>query len=572
MGSKPRAQSRTVLQRLFGTGDANDAPIEVLAIKLRATEAERVGRSFSKGILAASLLRNVMGTLKADLEASGFELVETHISWIFLGAEEVFKVKRPVDLGFLDFTTLGRRRAACDAELQLNRRLASNVYLDVVPVTVDASGVHQIAGEGATVDWAVRMRRLAIESRADVLLQGGLLTPKHIDALAALIARFHEGARCDAETSKHGDVATIRKNIEENFEQTRESIGDYLTPEQAREIEAWQVQTLSNDAPFIARTAAARVRDGHGDLRLEHVYFEFDGSISIIDCIEFNDRFRYGDVCADIAFLSMDLAWHGRVDLAERFLARYARESNDYELYSVVNFYESYRAFVRGKVASLLASDTEASPETRGRARQEARRYFVLSLAFERPPLVPPRVVAVGGMIAAGKSRTSATIGDLLAAPLLSSDRTRKQLMDREPTEPLPGGAWSGAYSARATEEVYGELFRLSDIVLSSGRPVVIDASFRTLAMREAARRLANRHGVPFMLVECSAPRALILDRLAAREDGGPHESDARTELLGEFEKHFEPIDELQPPEYLRLDTSRSVDDTRSLLEAVFGG
>ncbi len=572
MGSKPRAQSRTVLRWLFGTGDANDAPIEVLAIELRATGAERVGRSLSKGILAASLLRNVMGTLKADLEASGFELVETHISWVFLGTEEVFKVKRPVDLGFLDFTTLERRRAACDAELRLNRRLASNVYLDVVPVTVDASGVHQIAGEGATVDWAVRMRRLAIEGRADELLRRGLLTPKHIDTLAVLIARFHDGARCDAETSKHGDVRTIRKNIEENFEQTRSSIGDYLTPEQAREIEAWQVQTLRNDAPFVARTAAARVRDGHGDLRLEHVYFASDGSISIIDCIEFNERFRYGDVCADIAFLSMDLAWHGRVDLAERFLARYARESKDYELYSVVNFYESYRAFVRGKVASLLASDTEASPEARERARQEARRYFVLSLAFERPPLVPPRVVAVGGMIAAGKSRTSATIGDLLAAPVLSSDRTRKQLVDRKPTERLPGGAWSGAYSARATEAVYGELLRLADIVLSSGRPVVIDASFRTGAMREAARRLANRHGVPFMLVECRAPRALILDRLAARESGGTHESDARTDLLEEFEKHFEPIDELQPSEYVQLDTSRSVDETRRLLEAAFGG
>ncbi|MGB5265627.1 MAG: AAA family ATPase [Polyangiales bacterium] len=512
-----------------------------------------------------------MGKLKADLEASGFELVETHISWVFLGPEEVFKVKRPVDLGFLDFTTLEKRRAACDAELRLNRRLAPNVYLDVVPITIDASGLHRIAGEGATVDWAVRMRRLAIESRADELLRADLLTPKHIDALAAEIARFHESARCDAETSKHGDVHAIRRNVEENFEQTRDSIADYLTPEEAREIEAWQVQALRNDAPFTARTAAGRVRDGHGDLRLEHVYFESDRSISIIDCIEFNDRFRYADVCADIAFLSMDLAWHGRVDLAERFLARYARESNDYELYSVVNFYESYRAFVRGKVASLLAADVEASTEARERARREARRYFVLALAFERPPLALPRLIAVGGMIAAGKTRCSATIGDFLAAPVLSSDRTRKRLMDRKPTEPLPGAAWSGAYSPRATEAVYRELLRLADMVLSSGRPVVVDASFRTAAMREAARGLAQQHEVPFMLVECRAPRAMILDRLAARETGGPHESDARTDLLDEFEKRFEPIDELPPSEHLRLDTSQSVDEIRGLLEATFG-
>ena len=531
-----------------------------------------MGDSFALAILAPLLDPDAMGKLKTDLAASGFELIETHISWVFLGAKEVFKVKRPVDLGFLDFTTLEKRRAACESELLLNRRLAPDVYLNLVPITADASGVHRIAGQGPVVDWAVRMRRLACESRADALLQAGLLTPTQIDLLAAHIARFHERARCDGETSKHGDIEVIRQNVQENFEQTRGSIADYLSPEQAREIEAWQVETLRNEAPFVARAAAARIRDGHGDLRLEHVYFEADGSISIIDCIEFNDRFRYGDVCADIAFLSMDLAWHGRVDLAERFLARYAQESNDYELYSVVNFYESYRAFVRGKVASLLATDSEASPEARERAGREARRYFLLALAFERPPLVPPKVVAVGGMIASGKSQTASTIGDLLAAPVLGSDRTRKQLLGRKATEPLAGGTWSGAYSESATEAVYAELWRLADIVLASGRPVVIDASFRAAQMRDAARSLAARHGVPFMLVECTAPRELIWKRLAARESAGAHESDARTDLLEEFERHFEPLDELQPSEHIRVETSRPADEIRNLLEQTFGG
>jgi hypothetical protein len=531
-----------------------------------------MGARSSIGILINSLRWNLMGKLKADLEAAGFELIETHISWVFLTAEEVFKVKRPVDLGFLDFTSLGKRREACDSELRLNRRLAPEVYLDVVPITVDTSGVHRIAGPGEVVDWAVRMRRLPVERRADELLQAGLLTPKHVDALAVHIARFHDDAHCDAETSRHGDVAAIRRNVQENFEQTRRSIEDYLSADQAREIEAWQLETLGDEAPFVARTDAARIRDGHGDLRLEHVYFGTDESISIIDCIEFNDRFRYGDVCADIAFLSMDLAWHGRVDLAERFLAHYARESNDYELYSVVNFYESYRAFVRGKVASLLAEDTEASPEARERARREARRYFILALAFERPPLVPPRVVAVGGMIASGKSETAATIGDLLAAPVLGSDRTRKQLMGRKPTDPLAGGAWSGAYSPSATDAVYGELFRLADIVLLSGRPIVIDASFRTAAMRDAARSLAAQHGVPFVLVECCTPPDLIGQRLAARESSGAHESDARTDLFEEFKKHFEPIEELPPAEHLLLDTSRPRDENRRLLKETFEG
>jgi aminoglycoside phosphotransferase family enzyme/predicted kinase len=511
-----------------------------------------------------------MGMLKADLEAAGFELIETHISWVFLGEAEVFKVKRAVDVGFLDFTTLEKRREACDAEVRLNRRLAPGVYIGVVPITIGAAGVHEIAGQGAIVEWAVHMRRLALERRADELLKAGLLEPTHIDELAAHIARFHEAARRNATISQHGSVATIRRNVKENFAQTRGSISDYLSTQQAHEIEAWQLRVLGDEDVFTARVEAGRVRDGHGDLRLEHVYFGSNRAITIIDCIEFNDRFRYGDVCADIAFLSMDLAWHGRVDLAERFLARYARESNDHDLYSVVNFYESYRAFVRGKVASLLANDTEASAEARERARREARRYFVLALAYERPPLMPPRVVAVGGMIASGKSRTAETIGALLAAPVLSSDRTRKHLMGRKPSASMQSKPWAGAYSSSATAAVYEELWHLADIVLSSGRPVVIDASLRTVAMRDAARRLADRHGVPFLLVECSAPRQMIRERLAARERAGAHVSDARTDMLEEFERGFEPVDELPPSEHLSLDTSQPRDVTRRKLEAIF--
>ncbi len=511
-----------------------------------------------------------MGNLKADLKAAGFELIETHISWVFLGASDVFKVKRPVNLGFLDFTSLRQRREACDAELRLNRRLAADVYLDVVPITRDERGIHAIEGDGEVVDWAVHMRRLAVERRADVLLQSALLESRQVDDLASYIARFHDRARCDAETSRHGAAEMIRRNVIENFEQTRDSIGDYLSPEQAQAIERWQLATLSDAPRFTARAQSGRVRDGHGDLRLEHVYFGADERITVIDCVEFNDRFRYGDVCADIAFLSMDLAWHGRVDLAERFLARYARESNDYDLYSVVDFYESYRAFVRGKVASLLAADQEASTGARERARSEARRYFLLALAYERPPLVAPRIVAVGGMIASGKSRVSTTIGEILAAPVVSSDRTRKHLMGRAPTDSLKTEAWSGPYAPDATEAVYEELLRLSEIILRSRRPVVIDASFRSESMRDAVASLARRQGVPFTMIECTAPREMIHERLAARGRSAAEESDARSDLLDEFAKHFEPMDELSTSEHQRLDTSRPLAENRKRLEAMF--
>jgi len=511
-----------------------------------------------------------MEKLKADLEATGLELIETHISWVFLGDTEVFKIKRPVNLGFLDFTTIEKRRDMCEAEVRLNARLAPDVYLGVVPITRSASGVHSLSGDGEIVDWAVHMRRLPDDERADLLLQAGKLQPKDVDRLAAHIAGFHARARCDAETSQHGAVDVIRRNVRENFEQTRGSIQEYLSADEAHEIEAWQLATLQDEVRFAARVSKGRVRDGHGDLRLEHVYFGGDDSIAIIDCIEFNDRFRYADICADIAFLSMDLAWHGHVDLAERLLAGYARESDDYDLYSVVNFYESYRAFVRGKVSALFAADEEVSLKARERAGQEARRYFLLSLAFERPPLVSPRVIAVGGMIASGKSTAADAIGELFASPVVSSDRTRKYLMGKSPTESMKSDAWSGAYSERSTDEVYDELLRRAGVVVDSGRPVVVDASFRTRAMRQAIREVALQRGVPFSFVECVCPRKICLARLKKRERGGPHESDARSELLDEFAKKYEHVVELPGAEHERLDTSRPHPETQEHIEQLF--
>ena len=513
--------------------------------------------------------RRAKHTLTSDLEAQGFELIETHISWVFLGRQDVFKVKRPVDFGFLDFTSLEKRRMACEAELRLNRRLAPNVYLGVVPITLEPDGSHRIGGEKDPVEWAVHMRRLREDERADILLKGGALTGAHVDALAAHIVAFHREARCDGETSRHGTVDVIRRNVTENFEQTRETIGDYLSPTQAAEIEAWQRKVLEDETTFESRIATGRVRDGHGDLRLEHVYFQDNDSIAIIDCIEFNDRFRYADTCADIAFLSMDLTWNGRPDLAERLLGRYARLSNDYDLYSVVNFYESYRAFVRGKIASFVAADPLTTTIVLSRAVEEARRYLLLSLAFERPSLVPSRLIAVGGMIGSGKSTVANLIADLLSAPVVSSDETRKHLMGHGPDESLRSKAWTGAYSSDSTHATYEEVLRRAGVVLRSGRPAIIDASFRSRSMRNAARNLAQARGAPFLMVECVAPSQVCIARLGAR--GERHESDARPEIFREFAASFEPMIELTQGEHARIDTSLAVDETKKQLERMLG-
>jgi aminoglycoside phosphotransferase family enzyme/predicted kinase len=494
--------------------------------------------------------------------------VETHASWVFLLEDHVFKVKRPVDLGFLDFRTLEARRAACEAEVRLNSRLAPSVYEGVVPVRRDAEGRACIGGDGPVVDWAVRMVRLPDARRADELLTRGQLTGEAIDALASHVASFHAAAASDAQTARLGSADAVLSNVEENFAQTAESIGRYLTDAEADELVRWQTAFVEGHrALFERRIAAGRVRDGHGDLRLEHVYFGAEGSPTIIDCIEFNERFRFADVCADVAFLSMDLAAHGRVDLAERLLARYARESNDFDLYALVDFYESYRAFVRAKVAAITAADEAVEANVRVRAEGEARRYFLLALSADRRSMLLPALVAVGGMIASGKSTLAERLAQEMSAPVIEADRVRKSLLGAEAEQRFADAAWQGAYDPVVTERVYAEVLRRAEVVLASGRPVVVDASFRAGAMRVAARGLAGRAGVPFRFVECRASAAVCRARLEARALR-PTVSDGRLEIFDAFKARFEPAAELWPEEHVVLDTERPLPESLAALRA----
>jgi uncharacterized protein len=502
-----------------------------------------------------------------DLRPARVELVETHLSRVFLVERDVFKVKRSVDLGFVDFTTIQRREAACRAEVALNARLAPNVYRGVVSVRLDAEGRASFAGKGPVVDWAVHMRRLPDEQRADVLLARGALDGRAIDEIAARLSRFHAEGKTDETISRFGTIEAIARNVEENFAQTRDVIASYA-PDEAPEIERWQIAFLrGRPAIFARRIAEGRIRDGHGDLRLEHVYLDGAGEPTIIDCIEFNDRFRYADVCADVAFLSMDLAAHGRVDLAERLLSRYAREANDFDLYAVVDFYESYRAFVRGKVAAILATDAEVDEATRRHAAAEARRHFVLALAAERRALLLPAVVAVGGIIASGKSTIAERIAEAMSAPLIDADRTRKAMIGVDALQPVHEDAWTGAYDPAFTDQVYAEVLRRADVVLASGRPVVLDASFRSLAMRDAARQLATAHGMPFRFVECRADTETCGARLAQRALAAGV-SDGRLAVFDAFRSRFEPVTELPPTELLVIDTVTPVEENLAVLRA----
>jgi aminoglycoside phosphotransferase family enzyme/predicted kinase len=521
--------------------------------------------------------RRIASDLTADLlrpeaypspQPALVELRETHISRVFLTERDVYKVKKAVTFGFVDFGTLEARQRACEAEVRLNSRIAAGTYLGLVPVRLDAAGRHHVGPEGVVVDWAVHMLRLPDAFRADARLAVGALSKDHIDAAASFLADFHARAQCSEAISAWGTTSAIARNVTENFAEVDAAREGLLSAAEGREVVAFQLGFLKDkEAVFERRRAEGHVREGHGDLRLEHLYFGEDRELTIIDCIEFSDRFRCGDTCADVAFLSMDLAAHGHVELAERLLAQYARAADDFELYALVDFYESYRAYIRGKVSTLTARQpSRGNPALRDAALADARRHFALALSANRRSLLEPVVVAVGGVIASGKSTVAEALGDRLSAPVIDADRTRKRMLGMAPLAKASSGAFEGPYDLATTDRVYAELMSRASIVLESGRPVVLDASFRTAPLREAARELAARHGVPFLMVECQARPEVCRERLVRRERETTV-SDGRLAIFDAFCARVEPVRELDQASLLVIDTERPLAETLEVLD-----
>jgi aminoglycoside phosphotransferase family enzyme/predicted kinase len=488
-------------------------------------------------------------------------LVTTHISWVFLTDREVWKLKRPVDYGFVDYTTLDRRRRCCEDEVRLNRRLAADVYLGVVPVRLGSKG-HWFGPAGEIVDYAVRMRRLPDDRSAEALLRRGLLGSENLARLAERLAGFFAEATPAPDA---GAVAAIRANVVENFAQTESFVGRFVSREELDAVRRWQLEFLERwPDRFRERVAAGRIRDGHGDLRLEHVYFETVEPIAI-DCVEFSERLRAGDAASDVAFLAMELTARSRRDLAEGFLAAYATASGDHDLYGVVDFYAGYRAWVRGKVAAFLAADPSSSPEKAARKAREARSLFALAGAYATDRSGGPPVVATGGLIGSGKSTLAEALGRATGWPVVSSDRVRKALAGVRPTERAPEGAYSTAFSSRTFDEV----FRRAGVVLGSGRGVVLDATFRDRALRRRARDLARQHGRRFLFAETACDDATLRARLRRRA-AGLSVSDAGEDLLDRVRAEWEPVVELAAGEHVRVDTTGPADvAVRAIMSAL---
>lgn len=308
---------------------------------------------------------------------SSVHLVQTHISWVFITDRFAYKVKKPVDFGFLNFTTLRRRHHYLHEELILNRRLCPDIYLEVLPITAH-HGEARLGGSGHPLEYALKMVRLPQEGMMDEVADRGELRQEHLDRIIARLVPFYVQAATGLRINKFGEPAIISYNHEENFSQTENLVGSLLSRELFEHIRTFARSFLvQNRALFFKRIHEGRIRDCHGDLHMRNICLADE--VYIYDCIEFNARFRYGDVAADVDFLAMDLDFHGFRALSRYFVERLARAAGDPELLVMLDFYKCYRAYVRGKIAAFTARDSELTPAARAQAEQTARAYFSLA-------------------------------------------------------------------------------------------------------------------------------------------------------------------------------------------------
>jgi aminoglycoside phosphotransferase family enzyme/predicted kinase len=480
-------------------------------------------------------------------------LIQTHISFLFLTDDYVYKIKKPVDLGFLNFTTLDRRRFYCEEEVRLNRRLCPDVYLGVVKIRESVDGV-SFLGEGKIIEYAVKMRRLPEDRMLDRLLREDKVEESDIRRIAATIAEFHKNAERSAEIDRYGDISVIRRNWDENFRQVTEFIGVTLKRRDVNIIEEWVLRFISqNKELFAERIAGGFIRDCDGDIHAENICLE--NGIYIFDCIEFNERFRYIDTAADVAFLLMDFDYHDKRAFSGIFIEEYRALSGDSDIIRILDFYKIYRAFVRGKVESFKLGDGNMTPDEKRIAGEKAERHFRLARGYILREKLAPAVIIFSGLMGSGKSTLASELAFELGLDLVRSDAVRKKLAGIPLTERHLDEYGGGIYSAYYSRKTYESLLKTAENAITSGHAIILDASFRGRSDRESFRLLAQKHGVPFYIINTTCPEELIKQRLSSRILDAREPSDGRWELYYRQKAEYEDVAEYEGKR-IAVDTS----------------
>jgi aminoglycoside phosphotransferase family enzyme/predicted kinase len=467
--------------------------------------------------------------------AQRVELVETHISWVLLAGDFAYKVKKPLKLPFLDFSTLAQRQLCCQDELRLNRRFAPELYLDVVGIFNTSQDPH-FGGTGTPIEYAVKMRRFDESGRLDRLCARGELQPRHLSDLAETLVVFHDAAAIAPLASRFGSPQQLLAPARDNFDDLIRLLPRAGVPARLAALQAWTEAHFQRLAPLMdARKRTGRVRECHGDLHLANLVL-IDQRVRMFDCIEFNEDLRWTDTASDIAFTYVDLLAHGQPGLANWFVNEVLSRSGDYEAALVLRFYAVYRALVRAKVAAIRLAQT-------GGDDSEALEYVALAERLVTPP--PVRLVITHGLSGCGKTVASTELlqGDRDAATLrLRSDVERKRLFGLASAMRSGSSVAADIYAPDAHALTYGRLRELADMLLRAGWSVIVDAVFLKRADRDAFRALARDTGAAFSILAPQATPGQLRERILARAALGNDASEATLDVLAHQMRAIEPL------------------------------
>ena len=500
-----------------------------------------------------SIVRNLLTDPACYDHAVGtMQLVETHISWVVLTGEFAYKIKKPLDLGFLDFSSLSLRQHACEDEVRLNRRLAAGFYLGVVGITgsEDAPHINSSANDlqQPVIEYAVKMRQFPLGMTLDSLDERGELGTEQIDCLATQLAKFHESG-CDIADigSNWGEPKLIAQPVDENFKHLSDQAHDSEKLKRVDALKSWCAAEHMRLTPLMhERKVKGKIRECHGDMHLGNLAW-VDGQVVIFDCIEFNPALRWIDVVSEVAFCFMDLLHRQHGDLAMRFLNAWLEITGDYEGIGLLRYYAVYRALVRAKVAALRADQSENKTES----MQEVNAYLLL--AQQLIQAMPTQLYITHGLSGSGKTTLSQKMLQIFGMIRLRSDIERKRLAGMEATEQSGSGIGQGMYTKSFGRKTYVHLSKLTDTLLFAGWPVIVDAAFLERWQRDLFRGVARRRGVSFLILDIKADINILRGRISQRIEQGKDASEANLEVLQNQIKTAQPLEEDELCEILSL-------------------
>lgn len=497
-----------------------------------------------------------------DHPVKAVRLIETHISWVLLTGTYAYKIKKPVDFGFLDFSTPEKRRFFCEEELRLNRRLASDLYLAVLPITGEP-GHPSLGGRGRAFEYAVQMKQFDDADSGDRVAKDGRLRPEHIDRLAETLAAFHAGAARASADDGHGLPDGIQQAAEENFNHVAPETDAQRT--QLDALRAWTRAEYQHLRQRLwARKQAGFVRECHGDLHLGNLVL-IGGHLVPFDCIEFSESLRWIDVISEMAFIVMDLEMNGHRPLAFRLLNRYLEITGDYAGLDLLDYYRVYRALVRAKIASLTRAQSLKQAERDTLARR-CRAYVAYAVEISRRSR--PVLIITHGFSGSGKSYRAAQLAESLPAIRVRSDIERKRLANFASGAASGSELGGGIYTQDMTRLTYEHLLETARSLLAAGFSVIVDATFLDRARRQVQRRLAEDLGVGFLILSAQAPVEVLRERVQARLATGTDPSEASLDVLEWQMAHHDPLDEPERARTLSVDT-RTPPDTDAMVEEI---